>query len=244
MTTNEQTAEVPEPHRARLAKFIGSRSSIKVELWLNLFEVETHGQTDTARIASLMRYLSDDGLNFYATDIATHMDAMSWTDARKLMTDRFGIAIRHPLVEANKRFLKYSETIQEYYEDKLRLLRLAGLDNEASLALLTDGVPVAYRSHLACCPATTPVEWLKHALRLEATANSNRRPQTDQSFTKALLSMGNKTRPQLIRRTNSVRNNFTANLPHRAVSARMQARQHSIGTETVIDARQQPKPLS
>ena len=159
--------------KARLAKYAGPKSAIRVELWLNLFEVETRGQGDQDRITNLMRYLLDDALNFYASDVVPKIDTLNWTETRKLLTDRFGIAIRHPLVEANKRYLKASETVQQYFEDKLRLLRLAGLDDEACISMLTDGIPSSYRNHLACSPATNPTEWLKHALRLEANSKFN-----------------------------------------------------------------------
>jgi len=41
--------------------------------------------------------------------------------------------------------------------------------------MLTEGVPAAYRNHLSCCPAVTPVEWLKHALKLEANVACEKR---------------------------------------------------------------------
>ena len=168
--SDTDTPTEPTPrfnNKATLAKYSGQKSTIKVELWLNLFEVETRNRSDDERVITLMRYLTDEALNFFASDIAPKMDDLSWQQARELMVERFGIAIRHPLVEANKRYLKYSETVQEYYDDKLRLLRLAEVDDEATIAMLTDGIPAAYRNHLACCPASKPVEWLKHALRLE-----------------------------------------------------------------------------
>ena len=173
-TDTASGAMEPSRNRAMLAKYSGSKSTIKVELWLNLYEVETRGRSDAERIVYLMRYLTDVALNLFASDIAPSMDNLSWSDVRGLMTARFGMAIRHPLVAANKRFLKYSETVQSYYEDKLRLLRLAEVDDEATVAMLTDGMPASYHDLLDCCSASTPVEWLKHAVKLEANSLSRR----------------------------------------------------------------------
>src|SRR5262249_51613998 len=136
--------------RQLLAKFSGHKTVIRADLWCNLFEVVTRGQNDEERIFSLMAHLIDDALNWYAFEIAPRMASLRWSQVRAALIARFGPAVANPLVEAQRRYLKSSEGVQVYYEDKMRLLRQVQLAEEDVVAQLTEGMPASYRGLLLC----------------------------------------------------------------------------------------------
>jgi hypothetical protein len=164
--------------RQLLAKFSGHKTVIRADLWCNLFEVVTREQTDVDRIFNLMGYLIDDALNWFAADIAPNMATSTWPQVRAALIARFGPAVTNPLVEAQRRSLKSSETVETYYEDKIRLLRQANLTEDNIVAQLSEGMPFSYRGFLLCAKPTTSVMWLTVALQLEATLK--RQPQEQQ----------------------------------------------------------------
>ena len=83
----------------RIAAFSGSDQSVRIESWLSLWLV-SNGKADRARLILLMQYLSGEAINWFATDICPVIDTLSWNDAKKLMTQRFGTPVVHPIIEA------------------------------------------------------------------------------------------------------------------------------------------------
>ena len=152
-----------------LAKFAGHKTVIRADIWCNLYEVVTNGQTDQQRLFGLMAYLIDDALNWFGTDIAPKLAEYSWSTVREMLIARFGPAIANPLVEAQRRHLKPTETVQNYYDDKMRCLRHVSLKEEDMVAQLTEGMPISYKGLLLCSKPPTTVSWLAIALQLEAT---------------------------------------------------------------------------
>jgi hypothetical protein len=114
-----------------------------------------------------MKFLSEEALTWYATDIAPAISTISWAACREQIIARFGPATIHPLIEAQKRYLKREENVKTYFDDKTRLMRQASLDDPAMTAMLTDGMPMAYRTGLISSQPKSPVNWLNIALQLE-----------------------------------------------------------------------------
>src|SRR5205823_922810 len=62
-----------------------------------------------------------------------------------------------------------TETVTNYYDDKLRLLRQANLSEDNIVGQLTAGIPKFYQGYLHTGLPTNHVTWLKIAQRLEIT---------------------------------------------------------------------------
>ena len=171
--TASDTSTEPTPSvcssRQLIAKFSGHKTVIRADLWINLFEVATKNQNDEQRIFNMMAYLIDDALNWFASDVAPNLDNIKWSQVRDLFIARFGPAIANPIIESQHRRLKPSETVHQYYEDKMRILRRATLNEADVVAQLTEGMPPSYRGYLLCANPANAVAWLAVALQLEAT---------------------------------------------------------------------------
>ena len=187
MTSNETQTPVEDSqqspsgqchNRQLIAKFSGHKTVIRADLWLNLFEVVTRGKDDSTRVFTMMTYLVDDALNWFAAEIAPRLDDIKWSDVREHFIARFGPAIANPLVESQHRRLRTTENVNTYYEDKMRILRRVTLNELDVVAQLTEGMPPNYRGYLLCANPKTATAWLAVALQLEATLG--RPPRQDQ----------------------------------------------------------------
>lgn len=170
MSTGSSNSQEPSTsassRRPKLETFSGSDSVLRVDLWLNLYEV-LENVSDIEKIRHLFSYLTGDALMWYAAEIAPRMSEISWAEVRIELLQRFGKAITNPLVEANQRRLKISENVESYYNDKMRLLRRCEISESDRVALLSDGMPSLYKGYLLCSKLATPVIWLELALQLE-----------------------------------------------------------------------------
>ena len=97
------------------------------------------------------------------------MEFLKWTEVRQLLIARFGPAISNPLVEPQHLRLRPNETVQNYYDDKMRAFRRVTLAEQDIVAQLTEGMPSTYRGYLLCARLTSSVAWLAVALQLEVT---------------------------------------------------------------------------
>lgn len=166
-TTTTTTANGCPSSRQKLPKFTG-HNAITVDLWLNLFEVIVVGMTDVGKIQELMFYLDEDPLLWYATDIASKVDTITWQEVKRSLTERFGAPTVHPIVAAQKIYLTRADSVQSYYDKKMRVLRQACIPDAAMVAMLNEGMPLSYRTTLIGSKIANPVEWLMIALQLEA----------------------------------------------------------------------------
>jgi hypothetical protein len=175
-TIATNTAPTPSADSSRLLldRFTGNDRVVKVDLWVNLFELVVAGKPDNERLMTLMRYLSGEALNWFATDVAADIGHLTWNEAKARLIARFGTPTIHPMIEAQKRILSRADTVQSYYDAKMRLIRLARLSDDVAIAMLTDGMPGYYKPALISANITTPIVWLTKALQLEAVY---RRPQ-------------------------------------------------------------------
>ena len=182
---------LPDPTRSRkqlpimttqtLAKpsfqrFAGAKTKIKITSWLSLLEVLTVGQEitdDKKKICFLMQYLEDEALQFFADDIAPQMATITWDEVTNLLTTRFGERTIDPVLAASRRhWNRGNESVQEYYEDKMYLLRRTGLSEASMAEVLTDGMPFQFRNNLISATIPTTSDWLNKAVRLEASFNT------------------------------------------------------------------------
>ncbi len=83
--------------RARLARFNGSASTIRADLWINLFESATN-QLPEGRVHQLMFHLDGEALEWYAEDIAPISSGMQWIACRACFLARFGAIIENPIL--------------------------------------------------------------------------------------------------------------------------------------------------
>ena len=86
----------PSCNKQLIAKFAGQKTVIRADLWINLFEVVTRSKPDSERIFTMMAYLTDDALNWFASDIAPYLDQIDWPTVREHFIARFGPAIAKP----------------------------------------------------------------------------------------------------------------------------------------------------
>ena len=186
-----------------------------------------------------MASLNDDALNWFASDIAPKLNDIKWPNVREQFIARFGPAIANPLVESQHRRLKATETVQQYYDDKLRVLRRVTLTEPDVVAQLTEGMPPQYRGYLLCANPQTAVSWLAVTLQLESTIRRSQpfnRP-TQQFKLKPNARQNAATQSAFVSARNSQnysRNSRSTDLLRRADIALKQAKLITFGIETVL----------
>lgn len=166
----------------KIDRFTGSGKSIRARDWIALFEAATETYTDAERRASLIGSLADDALTWYAQEVAP-IHGISWPEVRTRFLSRFGTAVVDPLVSAEKRRMSTTDTVLSYSQEKLALLRQAGVVEKSAIASLTEGLPFSYRQHLLASRPRTYDDWLEIALSLEhSITESFRRQKTRPSI--------------------------------------------------------------
>ena len=171
--TGPQTIRKSRPTGRLCETFTGSDPLVKVDDWLGLFDIVTTGYTDAEKFITLCRHVTADAMTWAVREIGPIRDTLTWDDIKKRMQQRFGRATHNHLMEAFDRDLKPNETIESYFNEKRRLMDLAGQDDANQVALLTRGLTnPAMRKQIAGQMPKTPGVWLKIALAIEG-ANSN-----------------------------------------------------------------------
>lgn len=166
-------------YRLPIARFKNAKESARINAWLNLFEQITEGNNDFNRIRSLMLYVEGEAQTWYGDEVSPHAGELTWVQVRQRMVDRFGFNVR-PLIAIQKRFLQKTETVQQYYDEKMDLIRQTNLIEADRIAVLTEGMPYSYQTHLIASGVLTTSAWLSCALQLESSLsrrnNSQYRP--------------------------------------------------------------------
>lgn len=179
-------------NKPKLQKFNGVKSKIKIASWISLFEVVAVGQQVTEnkkKTAMLMEYLEDEALQFFADDIALHIETVEWTTVKTKLIKRFGEHTIDPVLAASRRrWNRGQETVQEYYEDKMFHLRKTGLSDSSMAEVLTDGMPFGFRNNLISATVASPSEWLSKAVRLESSFSTA--PKTEHPRAIAAMAHG------------------------------------------------------
>ena len=167
---------VPAANNQRpiIARFSKEKDGIRVQAWVNLFELIVTGISDQQKIITLIRYVDGEALTWVGDEIAPHASTLTWKEVRDRMIKRFGRISIHPHIAAQRRTYKYGESVQTYYESKMDLLRQANMDQDAQIASLTDGMPDSYQNLLNACDLSSPSDWLSKALKFEVTFTKKR----------------------------------------------------------------------
>ena len=131
-----------------------STSDMPAEMWLGVFEQATRGFEDEDRIELLMSYVTKDALRWYAQFVTPLASTLTWAQVRTRFIDKFSRIHTQPVVAAKNRSFQSRETVQTYFDEKSRLLELARLPQDAMVALLTDGMPDAFKT-----PTSTRRQW-------------------------------------------------------------------------------------
>lgn len=163
--------------RPLIARFSGSDQGVRIEAWISLYEVVMSGKTDAEKVKLLLYYLDSDAITWFSEDIAPRLDSHPWNDVKSAMIARFGQKVVRPIIAAQSRYLQRTETIKQYYDEKMRLLRQTGLEEIDMAAMLTSGMPGFFKSSLVSAQIRAPQQWLAVALELES-AFKVRKPMT------------------------------------------------------------------
>lgn len=158
--------------RLAMSRYKGESSKVKIKAWVAVFESTFTDKNDQEKIRLLGQYLEDEALTWFAEEILTPR-VQQWVAAKKILEDRFDATHVRPIVAAKDRFLNKDESINDYYNEKMRLLRQTGLIDLDIVALLTEGLPQYYRTPLISGSPSLPTSWLSLALQLEKSFKRN-----------------------------------------------------------------------
>jgi len=154
-----------------VAKYTGSDSKMSTQAWLALYEDVSEGLSSRIRVKSLPMYLVDDAIDWYAEEIA--QKSLSWNETCEKLLARYGTATVPYSVAAEQRRMTSTDSVHVYAQEKMRLCKLAGYSLESSIALLTFGAHSNYHSNLFAQNPKTFDEWLRIALTIENSIQSN-----------------------------------------------------------------------
>ncbi len=122
-------SETHTDNKLRLQRYDGTDSKVRAQSWMALFELDTSGVSVAERRKTLMYYLSGSALEWYADEIVS-TDVTDWLEIKTKLFNRFGVSTATPLIDAQRRYLRRDETVLQYYQDKLRLLRQTKLSEQ------------------------------------------------------------------------------------------------------------------
>lgn len=154
--------------KPRISRFTGDQVEVRVEAWLNAYEVATYDFSENDRKFQLVRYLDGSAITWFSEEIIPQLDSLKWSQVRDLMIKRHGRQHISPIVAATSRKLQINETVQSYYDDKMRYLRQTTLTEKDQAAILTEGLPKYIQKSFVPARISNPVDWLTVALDIEA----------------------------------------------------------------------------
>ncbi|UYV74184.1 K02A2.6-like [Cordylochernes scorpioides] len=119
------------------------------------------------KIKNLMYYLTDSALEWYADEIISNPAIKRWEVVKEKLIQRFGSYNANPIVSASHRRLKREESIENYFQDKIRLLNQTHLTKEEKIHLLTDGLPNDWKDLIVAAQPTDATKWFHIAASIE-----------------------------------------------------------------------------
>ena len=175
-TPSKMSDDELKPCPPKLSPFTGMNDKVLIDRWIAIFDftIADKFKTDIERIKGLSSYLKDEALNWFADSIIPDATQLTWSDVKTRIIQRFGMSELHPLITAQRRKLMPKESVKDYFEDKMRYLRRAKLDEEAMAASLTEGMPYSYKVGLHAAQLKTTNNWIAVALSLEKDQEWNR----------------------------------------------------------------------
>ena len=137
-TTAPIAAAAPLPQDSKQGRlceiFTGSNPLIHVDDWIGLFTLVTKGFTDEQRIVALGRHVGGEAMRWLIRDIVPVHDQVTWQQVSTRMVTRFQRATHSFFNDAMDRELKANETIEEFFNDKRRLMALANIGEPNQVA--------------------------------------------------------------------------------------------------------------
>lgn len=160
-----------------LPRFEGDISKVKVESWIAMFELVHDGITlDKEKIKKLISYLKDSAMDWFSDSIMPRMaDNITFNTIKAEMITRFNRDLVEPIIQVQNRKLKRDETVNDYFIEKIQVLRRTGLKESGQIAMLTDGMPQHFRTPLISARPTDTNAWLSLALDLETSFRQNKK---------------------------------------------------------------------
>jgi hypothetical protein len=177
-STQTTMSNSPPRDKSKLRRFNGTDLLPTASTWIALFEIVSPNCTpDYDKIIMMMDYLDGEALEWYGTDIAPRLSTVTWNECRQQLIDRFTSTAIQPNIAAQYRKLKRDETVIQYYNSKMALLRKTGLNDTAMAAELTEGLPMHMKTMLIGAQVKTPKDWLAVAAQFEAALVHHPQPQ-------------------------------------------------------------------
>ena len=112
-------------------------------------------------------------------DEITPINHPTWIDVHNRIVARFGVATAQPLIEAQRRQLQKTETVEQYNRDKMRLLHQTQLDGNEKCQQLTENLPFHLRTIRSPLYYDQPTDRFEAAQRIANTFNSSTKPDPD-----------------------------------------------------------------
>ncbi|UYV75877.1 K02A2.6-like, partial [Cordylochernes scorpioides] len=106
-------------------------------------------------------------LEWYADEIISNPAIKRWEVVKEKLIQRFGSYNANPIVSASHRRLKREESIENYFQDKIRLLNQTHLTKEEKIHLLTDGLPNDWKDLIVAAQPTDTTKWFHIAASIE-----------------------------------------------------------------------------
>ncbi|UYV74788.1 hypothetical protein LAZ67_12000984, partial [Cordylochernes scorpioides] len=106
-------------------------------------------------------------LEWYADEIISNPAIKKWEVVKEKLIQRFGSYNANPIVSASHRRLKREESIENYFQDKIRLLNQTHLTKEEKINLLTDGLPNDWKDLIVAAQPTDTTKWFHIAASIE-----------------------------------------------------------------------------
>lgn len=161
MATSKKVINIP--------KFSGAPEDVPFDKWLRLFDVKTAAAawTERDKLCHFSDYLEGEAFRWFLTEVFG-TDA-SWDSLSECMKQRFTSAVADPFRQFIHCRLRPGQSLNDYYNEKMCLGRLADLKDVHLISGLNDGLPADVEMALAGLNPSTPATWLSAALRVEST---------------------------------------------------------------------------
>ena len=170
------------PPLPKIPKFSGKDDGISIQAFLGIFDWAFDKITDDKeKMLKLVCFLEADAADFFGTEIVP-VSRITWNEVKSRLISRYGHSDAPPVIAAIQRTLRSTETIRQYFDDKMRILRrINGLTEEERSDHLTHGLPDAYRTHFYGRRFGTTTDWLRCAQDIEADINRHSRRRNHSS---------------------------------------------------------------
>ncbi|UYV79061.1 Transposase [Cordylochernes scorpioides] len=129
----------------KLQKYSGDQKDIRAQSWVKLFELHV---TDEDKGKLFFYYLEGRALEWYADEIAG-TNIKQWETIKQKFITRFGSSTATPLIDAQRRYLRRDESVNDYFQSKIRLLKQTSLSKVEQIQMLTEGLPAQWKISLA-----------------------------------------------------------------------------------------------